>query len=189
MVQMRKPGKKKSYLTFLLKGPLPEVRVNALRLKWWLMHMCFAFAIFHALFEVRSLLRDPIPAFEQLETAEGYIKTLDQAKSSFRIVVVITPRGNIGGYYPWWPCTLQSKDWASQFEGKKAKVWYVNERIVQLQLGDHIDSSCQYSNSVQIDDETKQTAIRAFVLDFVVLFIGIYLAVSACKQYRLSTSA
>lgn len=58
--------------------------------------MCFAFAIFHALFEVRSLLRDPIPAFEQLETAEGYIKTLDQAKSSFRIVVVITPRGNIG---------------------------------------------------------------------------------------------
>ncbi len=102
--------------------------------------------------------------------------------------MVVTPRGTVGGRYPWWPCTLQSKEWASQFEGKRVKVWYVNERIVQLQFGDRIDDSCQYNISVRIDEEAKQTAKRSFVVDAFALLVGVYLAVSACMKLTARTS-
>ncbi len=189
---IRRPKEKgRSCFSRFLRGdiPGPKDRINPISLKLMITVILFSFSIGDALFEARSLVRDPIPAFEQLETAEGYIKTGSKAKSSFRKVVVITPHGRIGGYYPWWPCTLKSNEWTSKFEGKQAKVWYVNDRIVQLQVGDRIDDSCEYSISVRMDEEAKQTAIRSFVIDFIAFLVGAYLAVLACRQLKSTTSA
>lgn len=189
--QMRKPGsKKKSCLALLWTDRLPGPQSGTNQI--WLKIVVAIFFIFYplidALFELRSMLRDPIPVFEKLEMAEGTIRIEPATRSLPFKVMVATPHGLIGGTYPWSPCHGRSGRWASQHEGKQAKIWYFNQRVVQMQIGDHVDDWCEYNNSLKFDKEARETSIRSFTVDAALFPIGILFALWACRQLKSTTN-
>lgn len=153
-------------------------------------------------------LRAPIPAFEQLSVVEAIVNTK---------YIRCGRRGgrNCGSYYVYidtptaeetdarigrrsaWPCTSRTSEWARKYEGKRAKVWYFNERIVQMTFDGKFDTSererfdsnifrsCKYEDSIQTDKEKYEAALQSVtthvILFFCVVFLTTWLSKSVMK--------
>lgn len=148
-------------------------------------------------------LREPIPAFEDLTVTEAVLRVQYQSgvkgsRSRGHYLYIDTPTPEAPdakvGSRSVWPCTKRSPAWVRKYEGKRAKVWYFNERIVQMTFDGEFDTSererfdssifrsCKYEDSVQTDKEEHEAALQSVTTHVILLFCFVFLTTWLCKS-------
>lgn len=151
-------------------------------------------------------LREPIPAFEDLTVTEAVLRVQYQkggrgsrSRGYYLYIDKPTPEAPDAkiGSRSVWPCTKRSPEWVNKYGWRRAKVWYFNERIIQMTFDGEFDTSererfdssifrsCKYEDSVQTDKEKYEAALQSItthvILFLCVVFLTTWLSRSVTK--------